>query len=78
MTYTYGVAGATENRVGKPVSVEDGSGKQEFKYGRQGEVTEVKRTLVIPNQAVATYTTKTPFRPRILIICRLLIAQGTE
>ena len=40
MTYTYGVAGATENRVGKPVSVEDGSGKQEFKYGRQGEVTK--------------------------------------
>jgi len=49
------------NLKGHLKSLEDGSGKQEFKYGLQGEVTEVKRTLVIPNQAVATYTTSTVY-----------------
>jgi RHS repeat-associated protein len=61
VTYIYGATGDSCNRVGRPVSIEDGSGKQVFKYGKQGEVTEVKRTLVIPNQAVAIYTTKTSY-----------------
>jgi len=57
--YRYGDAADASgwNRKGRLSSQEDGSGTQEFKYGRQGELTEVKRTLVIPNQGVATYTT---------------------
>ncbi len=57
VSYTYGAAGAESNRAGRLVLQTDGSGAQEFRYGKMGEITEVKRTLVIPNQAVATYTT---------------------
>lgn len=55
--YTYG-NDTIFNRKGRLVLQEDGSGAQEFKYGKMGELTEIRRTLVIPNQAVATYTTK--------------------
>jgi len=44
-------------RAGRLKQQIDGSGAQEFRYGKQGEITQVRRTLVIPNQAVATYTT---------------------
>ena len=63
--YVYGTkdeAGAANGyRAGRLKSLEDGSGMQEYKYGKQGEVTELRRTLVIPNQAVATYVTKTDY-----------------
>jgi RHS repeat-associated protein len=56
--YTYGAANdPVATRRGRLVSQEDGSGAQEFSYGKQGELTQVRRTLVIPNQAVATYVT---------------------
>jgi len=60
VTYTYGTATDNSgfNRKGRLVYQEDGSGAQEFSYGKMGEVTEVRRSLVIPNQAVATYDTK--------------------
>ncbi len=58
VTYTYGGVNAPHNRVGRLALVEDGSGATEFFYGRMGEVTKQRRTLVIPNQAVATYTTE--------------------
>ncbi|MBO7607922.1 MAG: hypothetical protein J6T28_09960, partial [Paludibacteraceae bacterium] len=58
VTYTYGGVNAPHNRVGRLSLVEDGSGATEFFYGRMGEVTKQRRTLVIPNQAVATYTTE--------------------
>ncbi len=45
-------------RVGRIMLQEDASGAQEFFYGRQGEVSKVRRTIVIPNQAVATYVTQ--------------------
>lgn len=54
--YTYGGVNAEYNRVGKVALIEDGSGAQEFYYGRMGEITKIRRTLVIPNNAVATYT----------------------
>ena len=56
--YQYGAPGADFNRVGRLLAIEDGSGRQEFKYGRQGELTELSRTLVIPNQGVANYVTQ--------------------
>ncbi|MFV0390560.1 MAG: toxin TcdB middle/N-terminal domain-containing protein, partial [Paludibacteraceae bacterium] len=56
--YTYGTPDAADFRAGRLVLQEDGSGAQEFKYGSMGELTEARRTLVIPNQAVATYVTK--------------------
>ena len=58
VTYTYGGVNAPHNRVGRVALVEDGSGATELFYGRMGEVTKQRRTLVIPNQAVATYTTE--------------------
>ena len=63
--YVYGTkdeAGAANgNRAGRLKLLEDGSGTQQYTYGKQGELTEVSRTLVIPNQAVATYVTKTAY-----------------
>lgn len=44
--YQYGAPGAGFNRVGRLLAIEDGSGRQEFKYGRQGEVTEVRMVKV--------------------------------
>ncbi len=61
VTYHYGGKNAKENRVGRVVLQEDATGAQEFKYGRLGEVTEVRRTVIIPNQAIATYVTKTKY-----------------
>jgi len=61
VTYTYGTYAdtttASGNRAGRLKYLIDGSGAQEFKYGRMGEITENRRTLVIPNQTVATYVT---------------------
>ncbi|GHV15281.1 hypothetical protein FACS1894169_06170 [Bacteroidia bacterium] len=56
--YTYGNKNASNNRVGRLMLQEDGSGAQEFFYGRLGEMTKVRRTLIIPNQAIATYVTE--------------------
>ena len=58
--YVYGASTDASgfNRKGRLAYQEDGSGTQEFKYGRMGELVENIRTLVIPNQATATYTTK--------------------
>lgn len=55
---TYGGVNAEHNRAGRLAMIEDGSGAQEFFYGSMGELTKQRRTLVIPNQAVATYTTE--------------------
>ena len=56
--YTYGGKDAAANQRARLILQEDGSGAQEFGYGNMGELTQVRRTLVIPNQAVATYVTK--------------------
>ena len=37
---------------------EDGSGAVEYYYGKMGEVLKTVRTLIVPNQAVATYVTQ--------------------
>ena len=37
---------------------EDGSGAIEYYYGKMGEVLKTVRTLIVPNQAVATYITQ--------------------
>ncbi|MEE3485757.1 MAG: RHS repeat domain-containing protein, partial [Bacteroidales bacterium] len=58
VTYTYGGRNAKHNRVGRLALVEDGSGATEYYYGKMGEVTKQRRTLIIPNVAVATYTTE--------------------
>ncbi|MBR2262194.1 MAG: hypothetical protein IJ916_10930, partial [Paludibacteraceae bacterium] len=58
VTYTYGGHNAKYNRAGRIALVEDGSGATEYFYGKMGEVTKQRRTLIIPNVAVATYTTE--------------------
>ena len=37
---------------------EDGTGAIEYFYGKMGEVTKTRRTLIVPNQAIATYVTQ--------------------
>ena len=36
----------------------DGTGAIEYFYGKMGEVTKTRRTLIVPNQAIATYVTQ--------------------
>ena len=58
VTYTYGGVDAKHNRVGRLALVEDGSGAQEYFYGKMGEVEKIRRTIIIPGVDVATYTTE--------------------
>ena len=37
---------------------EDGTGAIEYFYGKIGEVTKTRRTMIVPNQAIATYVTQ--------------------
>jgi len=57
VNYTYGAAGATDNRAGRIVLQEDATGAQEFFYGPLGEVVKNIRTIVIPQFGDQTYTT---------------------
>lgn len=56
--YTYGEAGATDNRAGRVVLQEDATGAQEFFYGPLGEVVKNIRTVVIPQHDEQTYVTE--------------------
>ena len=56
--YHYGSATSSNNRVGRLMLREDGSGAIEYYYGKMGEVLKTVRTLIVPNQAVATYVTQ--------------------
>jgi len=56
--YYYGGKNAPENRRNRLSFIEDATGGQEFSYGRLGEITQIKRTVIVPNQAIATYITK--------------------
>lgn len=56
--YYYGNKNAKENRVGRLMLQEDATGAQEFYYDRLGNIEKVRRTVIIPNQAIATYITQ--------------------
>ena len=49
---------ASQNRIGRLMLREDGTGAIEYYYGKMGEVLKTVRTLIVPNQAVATYVTQ--------------------
>ena len=53
--YYYGGRNASQNRIGRLMLREDGTGAIEYFYGKMGEVT---KTLIVPNQAIATYVTQ--------------------
>ncbi|HET9495728.1 MAG TPA: SpvB/TcaC N-terminal domain-containing protein [Chloroflexia bacterium] len=58
VTYTYGAAGAPENRAGRITSVSDESGTEERFYGKLGEITrEVKTVRTDTGPGQYTYTT---------------------
>ena len=40
------------------IIIEDGSGAIEYYYGKMSKVAKTRRTLIVPNQAVATYVTQ--------------------
>ena len=56
--YHYGDIHASENRIGRLILTEDGSGATEYFYGKMGEVVKTVRTMIVPNQAIATYITQ--------------------
>ena len=56
--YHYGGINSSYNRIGRLMFREDGSGAIEYYYGKMGEVLKTVRTLIVPNQAVATYVTQ--------------------
>ena len=58
MKYYYGRRNASQNRIGRLMLREDGTGAIEYFYGKMGEVTKTRRTLIVPNQAIATYVTQ--------------------
>jgi len=45
VTYVYGTAGASQNRAGRVVRVTDGSGSEEYSYGRLGETVKRVKTV---------------------------------
>jgi len=55
--YVFGSKNESQNRKGKVVLMEDATGAQEFSYGVMGEIESVRRTVIVPNQAIATYVT---------------------
>ena len=56
--YYYGGRNASQNRIGRLMLREYGTGAIEYFYGKMGEVTKTRRTLIVPNQAIATYVTQ--------------------
>ena len=56
--YYYGGRNASQNRIGRLMLLEDGTGAIEYFYGKMGEVTKTRRTMIVPNQAIATYVTQ--------------------
>ena len=58
MKYYYGGRNASQNRIGRLMLREDGTGAIEYFYGKMGEVTKTRRTMIVPNQAIATYVTQ--------------------
>lgn len=56
--YYYGGRNASQNRIGRLMLREDGTGAIEYYYGKMGEVTKTTRTLIVPNLAIATYVTE--------------------
>ena len=56
--YYYGGRNASQDRIGRLMLREDGTGAIEYFYGKMGEVTKTRRTMIVPNQAIATYVTQ--------------------
>ena len=56
--YYYGGRNASQNRIGRLMLREDGTGAIEYYYGKMGEIIKTTRTLIVPNQAIATYVTE--------------------
>ena len=56
--YYYGGRNASQNRICRLMLREDGTGAIEYFYGKMGEVTKTRRTMIVPNQAIATYVTQ--------------------
>ena len=56
--YHYGGINSSHNRIGRLMLREDGSGAIEYFYGKMGEIVKTRRTMIVPNQAIATYVTQ--------------------
>jgi RHS repeat-associated protein len=59
--YTYGKSGDKFNRAGRIVLQQDGSGGQEFYYGKLGEITKNIRTIYVNPTTVVTYISEAEY-----------------
>jgi RHS repeat-associated protein len=59
--YTYGKSGDKFNRAGRIVLQQDGSGGQEFYYGKLGEITKTIRTIYVNPTTVLTYISEAEY-----------------
>jgi YD repeat-containing protein len=55
VNYTYGEPGASFNRAGRIVLVQDAAGGQEFFYGKLGEITKTIRTVQMGESDMRTW-----------------------
>lgn len=55
--YVFGSKNESQNRKGRLILMEDVTGAQEFSYGIMGEIESIRRTVIVPNSAIATYVT---------------------
>ncbi|MFC4476479.1 RHS repeat domain-containing protein [Flavobacterium chungangensis] len=55
--YVFGSKNESQNRKGRLILLEDATGAQEFSYGVLGEIESIRRTVIVPNSAIATYVT---------------------
>ncbi|MFC4476477.1 RHS repeat-associated core domain-containing protein [Flavobacterium chungangensis] len=55
--YVFGSKNESQNRKGRLILMEDATGAQEFSYGVMGEIESIRRTVIVPNSAIATYVT---------------------
>jgi YD repeat-containing protein len=59
--FVYGDKNAPHNRVGLVSLATDATGVHEFYYGRQGEISKVRTSVIIPDGPVETYVTQTEY-----------------
>ena len=59
--FVYGDKNTPHNRVGLVSLATDATGVHEFYYGRQGEISKVRTSVIVPDGLVETYVTQTEY-----------------
>lgn len=59
--FIYGDKNAPFNRVGQIALASNATGVHEYYYGRQGEINKERKTVIVPDGPVETFTTQTEY-----------------